>query len=189
MTRLLRLIGPILKNWLIKVCEEVTKHATGRGRKYGNNTCKHHAKYTGGVNTHTPTTWFQIINIIIYSVAQHVLMRSLLKGQFNQITTLSHFHLLVSTTADTFGFVCPGSEADVPHEVSAFLHFLDLFLSKQRSLSITQPSRKYIYMLLICNGKDAVPQTQSHFFYSKFFLFDFLHLVSQNSCDTERGMC
>lgn len=26
MARLLRLIGPILKNWLIKVCEEKTKH-------------------------------------------------------------------------------------------------------------------------------------------------------------------
>lgn len=28
LTRLLRLIGPIRKNWLIKVCVEITKHAT-----------------------------------------------------------------------------------------------------------------------------------------------------------------
>lgn len=46
LTRLLRLIGPILKNWLIKVCEEITKHAAERRRKCVNNTCENINKDT-----------------------------------------------------------------------------------------------------------------------------------------------
>lgn len=51
LTRLLRLIGPIPKKWLIKVCEEIKKLATGC-RMCEKHACKHCTKYT---HTHTNT--------------------------------------------------------------------------------------------------------------------------------------
>lgn len=56
LTRLLRLIGPIPKKWLIKVCEEITKLATGC-RMCEKHACKHRTKYT---HTHTNTYFLSL---------------------------------------------------------------------------------------------------------------------------------
>ncbi len=66
-------------------------------------------------HTHTHThcaTWFQIIKIVIYSKAQDVLMRSLLKDQFTQlnVSIFSYLPPVISSHADNFSFVCSSSE-------------------------------------------------------------------------------
>lgn len=44
LTRLLRLIGPIVNNWIIKVCKEITKDSAKLKKKCEVNACKSQAE-------------------------------------------------------------------------------------------------------------------------------------------------